>query len=97
MRFTCCPGAGSCTPARRRRFGKTTRLKVSISVFKYRHFQVYCEELSTTKDTKSTKFRSYIFETFVSFALFVVDKYIRVKPEHSKGSLKSQILRKKFP
>jgi 3-hydroxyisobutyrate dehydrogenase-like beta-hydroxyacid dehydrogenase len=27
---------------------------------------------------------------------FVVDKYIRVKPEHSKGSLKSQILRKKF-
>ena len=27
----------------------------------------------------SAKFRSYIFETFVSSVLFVVNKYIRVK------------------
>src|SRR6476619_1044909 len=31
MRFTCCPEAGSCTHARRRRFGRTRRSKANIS------------------------------------------------------------------
>jgi len=34
---------------------------------------VYREELSTTKDTKSTKFDSSISEPFVSFVSFVVN------------------------
>jgi hypothetical protein len=46
----------------------------------------------TTKVTKSTKLRSLeisMSETFVSFVLFVVNKYIRVMSEYSQRSLKN--------